>query len=84
MPHHKQFKKTLRQEPKRNLRNKIAKTRLRNLIKSVRTAESKDIALEALRNTIPVIDSTARKGIIKKETAARQKSRLHKFVNTLT
>ena len=83
MPHHTQFKKSMRQEPKRNLRNKIAKTRLRHLIKDVRTAESKDAGLVALKVVIPVIDSTARRGIIKKETAARQKSRLHKFVNTL-
>ncbi len=84
MPHHEQFKKSIRQDEKRNLRNRVATSRLRNVIKKVRTAESKDAAAEALRKAVPVIDSTASRGIIKKETAARQKSRLYKFVNSLS
>jgi len=80
VPHHSQFKKTLRQNPKRSLRNRIAISRLRTFVKKIRTADSKDEAQDALRKAISVIDSTARKGIIKKQTAARQKSRLSKFV----
>ncbi|MCD6308500.1 MAG: 30S ribosomal protein S20 [Candidatus Latescibacteria bacterium] len=80
MPHHSQFKKSLRQNPKRSLRNRIAISRLRTFVKKIRTADSKDKAQDALRKAISVIDSTARRGIIKKQTAARQKSRLSKFV----
>ncbi len=80
MAHHAQFKKSIRQDAKRNLRNRVAKSRLRTSIKKIRVAASKTDAEAALKSAIPLIDSTARKGIIKKETAARTKSRLVKFV----
>lgn len=80
MAHHAQFKKSIRQDAKRNLRNRVAKSRLRTSIKKVRVAASKTDAEAALKSAIPLIDSTARKGVIKKETAARTKSRLVKFV----
>jgi small subunit ribosomal protein S20 len=37
----------------------------------------------ALRDMIKKIDTAARKGIIKKNAAARKKSRMQRFVNTL-
>jgi small subunit ribosomal protein S20 len=37
----------------------------------------------ALRDMIKKIDSAARKGIIKKNTAARKKSRMQRFVSHL-
>lgn len=84
MAHHAQFKKSLRQEVKRNLRNRVAKSRLRTSIKKVRTATSKTDGEAALKTAISVIDSTARKGIIKRQTASRTVSRLTKFVATLS
>ena len=83
MPHHDQFKKSLRQEAKRNLRNRMAKSRLATTIKKVKTAASQEEAQADLREAVSVIDSTAGKGIIKKTTAARKKSRLHKFVSNM-
>jgi len=80
VPHHAQFKKSIRQDVKRILRNKTAKSRMNTSIKKVVTATSKDEAETALRKAVSIIDTTARKGIIKKETAARKKSRLTKSV----
>ena len=80
MPHHNQFKKSLRQNVKARMRNHSAKSRINTLIKKVKNAPSKEEAEQALRKAISVIDSTAHKGIIKKTTAARKKSRLHKNV----
>jgi small subunit ribosomal protein S20 len=80
VPHHKQFKKSLKQEAVAALRNKAAKSELKTAVKKVTAAPSKDQAETALREAISIIDSTARKGIIKKETASRKKSRLTKFV----
>jgi small subunit ribosomal protein S20 len=80
VPHHVQFKKTLIQNEKLQLRNRSAKSRLNNMIKKVRAAESKEVGEKALRDAVALIDSTAHKGIIKKETASRKKSRLSKFV----
>jgi len=78
--HHAQFKKSIRQIATRTLRNRIAKSRLRTTIKKVRTAPSKDEAQTALKKAVSIIDSSARKGLIKKQTAARTKSRLFKQV----
>jgi len=83
VPHHAQFKKSLRKEVKRNIRNRMAKSRLRTMVKKVRTAPSKEEAEKILRHAVSIIDSTARKGIIKKTTAARKKSRLYKFISTM-
>ena len=80
MPHHKAFKKTLITDKKKNLRNKDAESRLRTMIKKVRTATNKEEAEAALKTAFSVIDSTARKNILKKNTASRKKSRLAKFV----
>ncbi|MDP2981711.1 MAG: 30S ribosomal protein S20 [Candidatus Latescibacter sp.] len=80
MPHHIQFKKTLLQNEKLQLRNRAAKSRLNTIVKKVHAAQSKEDGEKALRDAVSLIDSTAHKGIIKKETAARKKSRLSKFV----
>lgn len=84
MPHHAHFKKSLKQDVKRNLRNRAAKSRLNSIIKKVRAAATKEEAQTVLNSAVSIIDSTGRKGIIKKETASRRVSRLVKFVNRLS
>ncbi|GAB6277785.1 MAG: 30S ribosomal protein S20 [Rectinema sp.] len=79
--------KRQRQNEKRRLNNKSAKTAVRTAAKKVVVAsEKKDtaVAKEALREMIKRIDSAARKGIVKKNTAARKKSRMQKLVNRLS
>ena len=56
---------------------------MRNAIKAVRAATTRAAAETALKQTVAVLDRTATKGIIKRETASRQKSRLAKFVAKL-
>lgn len=80
LPHHVQFKKTLLVNEKLQIRNRAAKSRLNTFIKKVHAAKSKEDGELALKDAVSLIDSTAHKGIIKKETAARKKSRLFKFV----
>lgn len=80
MPQHKQFKKALKVNAKRRIRNKGAVSRLNTFIKKIKTAGTKEEAETALKDAMSVIDSSARKKIIKKTTAARKKSRLSKFV----
>ncbi|CAH2031057.1 30S ribosomal protein S20 [Trichlorobacter ammonificans] len=86
MAHHKSAIKRIKQNEKRNARNRHRKSTLKTYIKRVREAvENKDktAALEALAAAIPVIDKTASKGVIHKATASRNVSRLTKLVNTL-
>lgn len=86
MAHHKSALKRIKQNKKKNARNKHVRSTLKTVIKRVREAvEGKDLnaAKEALAAAIPVIDKTATKGVIHKTNAARNVSRLTKLVNTL-
>ena len=73
-----------RQSEERRLRNKAAKSSVRTSIKKFRIlAQKKDVgeAGIALQDMIKKIDTAAQKGIIKKNTAARKKSRMQKLYN---
>lgn len=86
MAHHKSALKRIKQNKKKNARNKHVRSTLKTVIKRVREAvEGKDLtaAKEALAAAIPVIDKTATKGVIHKTNAARNVSRLTRLVNTL-
>ena len=84
MPHHKSAAKRVVTNEKRRQRNIAATTRLRSALKAVRAATTKTAGEAALKQTVSVLDRTASKGIIKRETASRQKSRLAKFVAKLS
>ena len=71
---------------RKTLVNRMRKTRLRHQIRTIRRLlESKDAAKAqaALPATFSVIDRSAKWGIIKKNTAARYKSRLVKRVEAI-
>jgi small subunit ribosomal protein S20 len=86
MPIMKSAKKRLRQNVKRNLRNRIRKTALRTQMKKFFGAlEEKNVqsSEEQLRVAIKKIDKCASKGILHKKTADRKKSRLTKKLNQI-
>ena len=83
MPHHKSAAKRVGTNELRRQRNVAATTRMRNAIKAVRGATTRVAAEAALKDTISVLDRTASKGVIKRETASRQKARLATFVHKL-
>jgi small subunit ribosomal protein S20 len=71
--------KRVRQTKRKTIVNRLRKTRLRHQIRTVRRLlEQKDAkaAQAAMPATFSVIDRSARWGIIKKNTAARYKSRM--------
>ncbi|MDR0387317.1 MAG: 30S ribosomal protein S20 [Treponema sp.] len=79
-----------RQSEERRLRNKAVKSAVRTSAKKfVALTRQKDItaseaALEAaLRDMIKKLDTAAGKGIIKKNAAARKKSRMQRLFNSL-
>jgi small subunit ribosomal protein S20 len=76
-----------RQSEDRRLRNKAVKSAVRTSAKSfVALAEKKDLegARTALREMIKKIDTAAGKGIIKKNAAARKKSRMQRLFNSVS
>jgi small subunit ribosomal protein S20 len=82
----KSAEKRNRQGEKRRAQNKAVKTAIRSSAKKVATAaESKDkaVAEATLKDMIKRLDTAARKGIIKKNAAARKKSRMQRRVNSL-
>ena len=84
MPHHKSAAKRVITNEKARQRNVAARSRMRAAVKAVREATSKAQAEAALKQAVAVLDRTASKGIIKKETASRQKSRLARFASKLS
>ncbi|NPA27854.1 MAG: 30S ribosomal protein S20 [Epsilonproteobacteria bacterium] len=86
MANTKSAKKRIRQTIKRTQRNRYYRTRLKNIVKAVRLAvEAGDLqkAEEALKIANKKIHHFVSKGFLKKQTASRKVSRLHKLVNSL-
>ncbi len=79
MPIKKAAFKHLRQTKRRTVKNRAEKARVRTLTKTVVKAleQSKtDDAQQRLREALKAIDKAAQHGVIKKNAAARKKSRL--------
>jgi small subunit ribosomal protein S20 len=74
--------KRVRQTERRTQFNRFAKTRLRHQIRAMRRALAAKAPVAAdvksvMDATFSLVDKAARKGYIKRGTAARYKSRLH-------
>jgi len=86
MPITKSAKKALRQNQRRRLFNLRRKRKMRLLIKRIRgliKQGEKEEALKLLPETYQAIDKAAKRGVIKKNTAARKKSRLMKAIHQI-
>ncbi len=86
MANHLSALKRIRQDEKRTEFNRRNTTRLRHQIRSMRkliAAKNADGALKLLPETFSVIDRSAKLGVIKKNTAARYKSKLHHHIKLL-
>jgi len=84
LANHKSAKKRAKQSQVRRLRNRSAKTTLKNLEKSLRAAQETgaDTKAELMRQTQSAIHKAAKKGILHMKTASRKISRLSKLVNS--
>jgi small subunit ribosomal protein S20 len=84
MANHPSALKRYRQSEKRRAINSTGSNRLKTQIKKVKTAVAAKKSADAkalLPATFSLIDKSVQKGVIKKNTAARYKSRLSKSVN---
>jgi small subunit ribosomal protein S20 len=84
MPNHKSAEKRVRQNESRRIINRSNRSRLRSAIKDLRgvlaTGPAKD-ATAMLPKTVSEIDKAVQKGVLHRNAAARQKSRLTARVN---
>jgi len=86
MANHPSALKRHRQSLKRKLIKTTNSNRLKTQMKKLKTAiaaKKTDDAKALLPKTFSLIDKSVQKGVIKKNTAARYKSRLNKSVNTI-
>ena len=87
MANHKSALKRARQSEIRRVRNSGFKSNTKKAVKALRAAvtnESADEAKESLVRTMSILQKTASKGVIHKNTASRKISRLARQVNRLT
>lgn len=80
---HKSAQKRARQTVKRTERNKKYKAILKGSVKRVTDSTDKSAAETELKKTVALLDRASVKGIIHKNKAANQKSKLAKHVNKL-
>ncbi len=83
MPHHKSAAKRVKTNEKSRRHNLAVKSRMRGAVRAVRAATTRAEGQAVYQRAASVLDRTAAKGIIKKETASRHKARLARFVGTL-
>lgn len=83
MATHKSAIKRHKQSLKRRAMNRARKSELRSWIKKIRMAKDKTTAREAYNKVVSLLDKLATKGIIHKNKASNQKSRLALFINKL-
>ena len=86
MPIMKSAKKRLRQNAKRNLRNRSYRSALKTQIKDflgIAKAGKAQTTEEELRLTAKTLDKAVAKGILHKKTASRKKSRFARKLNKI-
>jgi len=86
LANHKSALKRARQNELRRLRNKSTRTRIKRIVKDVRSSiketsdKDKMVKLNAAQSAI---DKASKKGVIHKRTAARKISRLTKLADSI-
>ncbi len=84
MANHKSAIKRIRANATKRLRNRYQAKTTRNAIKRLRSSSSKSEASELLKKVTSMLDRLAKKNVIHKNKAANNKSKLTKFVNSLS
>jgi len=83
MANHKSAIKRMRSSERKRLRNKATSSRIKSTIKKVFSSEKIEDAEKNYKEAVSVLDKSVDKGRIHKNTAARNKSRLTKHINSL-
>ena len=86
MANHKSAIKRARQSEEQRQRNRSRKTRMKNAIRTLEEAiasKSKENAAAELKQAVSIIEKTASRGVIHRNTASRKISRMTRRVNAL-
>jgi small subunit ribosomal protein S20 len=80
MAHHKSALKRIRANETKRLRNKYYLKTTRTFIKKLKSATTKEEALELYKKVSSLLDKLAKKNVIHKNNAANKKAKLHKVM----
>ncbi|MBO6574100.1 MAG: 30S ribosomal protein S20 [Rhodothermales bacterium] len=83
MPQHKSAAKRVRQDQKKRAANRLHRSRMRTMMKQLRSTENKEEANSLLSDVKAYLDRLSAKRIIHPNKAANYKSALEKQVNAL-
>jgi small subunit ribosomal protein S20 len=83
MANHQSAIKRNRQTKRRTARNKQYRSEMRSALKKVLAAKDRQVVEKDLKATVSLLDKLVNHGVIHKNKAANQKSRLAKFFNGL-
>ena len=84
MANHKSALKRIRQTEKRRVHNKYYAKTMRNAIRKFRAVTDKKEAEEKINTLVSLIDKNAKRNIIHKNKASNLKSKLVRYMNTLS
>ena len=84
MDRHPQQIKRERQDKKRRVRNLESLSKLRTSIKKVLSSTTKKEAELVYKDAVKVIDKAVSRNLIHKNTGARRKSQITRFLNSLS
>ena len=84
MDRHPQQIKRERQDKKRRVRNLESLSKLRTSIKKVLSSTTKKEAELVYRDAVKIINKAVSKNLIHKNTGARRKSQITRFLNSLS
>jgi len=84
MANHKSALKRIRANAAKRLRNRYQAKTTRNAIKKLRSTSSPEEAKALLPRVISMLDRLAKKNVIHKNKASNNKSKLTKYVNSLS
>lgn len=79
----KSAKKRIRTNERKRIVNKNINSRIKSSVKKMLSSTNKEEAVILYKEAISVIDRNAEKGKLHKNTAARKKARLTKYLNSL-
>ena len=84
MANHKSAKKRIRANNAKKIRNRYWAKTTRNAVRKLRSTKVKEEASEKLPKVVSLLDKLAKKSVIHKNKASNLKSKLTKYVNSLS
>ena len=83
MAHHKSAKKRIRTNERKKDVNKAFTSKVKTSVKKVLGSNNKEEAEKLYKEAVSLLDKGTVKGIVKKNTASRNRSQLTKHLNSL-